>query len=144
MSDLVLFGWKPTEIHRFNTKIYQFIYKIYNIYTIYIHIYTRYVQNTRRRPGRPGALGPGRAAAAWPPPGILYISCISCIYLVYLVYKLIYFVIKSIYFLRFPFEQVQVGHRCIFEFFPPFPHWQINRTLPQVLQHFYQKIRNFI
>jgi len=56
--------------------------------------YRRYIQNTRRQPGgggpgpaprRPGrtgtrASGPGRAAAAWPPLGILYIS----LYLVYI------------------------------------------------------------
>ena len=28
-----------------------------------------------------GGWGPGRAAAAWPPPGILYISCIPCNYI---------------------------------------------------------------
>ena len=35
-------------------------------------------------PARARASGPGRAAAAWRPPGILYISCIYCIYFVYI------------------------------------------------------------
>ena len=36
------------------------------------------------------ARGPGRAAAAWPPPPILYISCIFCIYLYICAYIFLY------------------------------------------------------
>ena len=119
--------------------------KYITIYTTiynYIQIdtrYTRYIQNTRRRPG---GGGPARPRGP-PPPGILYISFISCTYLYILVYKLIYFGIKSIYLPRFPFEQVQVRHGCIFEFFPPFfPHRQINRTLPySILYYFNSKLK---
>ena len=67
---------------RKNTKIYPNIYKYIQIYTRY----TRYIQN---------GSGPGRAAAAWPPPGILYISCISCISLYIFGYIWIYFCIFS-------------------------------------------------
>ena len=87
----------------FNRKINQsglvdrlvYIQDIQDIYKIY-KTYTKYqAAARRRRPGPaprrrsrsgPGASGPGRAAAAWPPPGILYMSCMSCTYLVYLVY----------------------------------------------------------
>ena len=70
-----------------NTRIYAKQKKY-----LYIKRSTRYLQTTRRRPGsgspaRPRAAGPGlgtggsghrRAAAAWPPPGILSISRILC------------------------------------------------------------------
>ena len=56
---------------------------------------------SRRQPGpapsRPGRTrargsGPGRAAAAWPPPGILYISCI---YLYIFGYILVHFLVEK-------------------------------------------------
>ena len=40
------------------------------------------------------ASGPGWAAAAWPPPGILYISCIYCIYLHIFVYIWVYLILN--------------------------------------------------
>ena len=68
--------------------IYIYIYtNIYKTYTDIYKIYTKYQAAVRRR--RPGP-APRRGSRAWPPPGILYMSCIylyiSCIYLVYLVY----------------------------------------------------------
>ena len=83
-----------------NTKYIKICWNIYK----YIQIYTRstrYMQNT-------SASGPGRAAAAWPPPSILYISCISCIYLYIFLYILIYFHIIFLCFHIFCYILVQI------------------------------------
>ena len=48
----------------------------------YNQIYTRYIRYIQNG---------SRPAAAWPPTGILYISCISCIYLYIFGYILVFF-----------------------------------------------------